>query len=69
MNSSILKTFGNRVRVLRKSLHLSQEDLSLKCGLHRNYICDLERGTRNVSLKAIEQLAEGLEVPIEELFK
>ncbi len=61
--------FGNRIKQLRKEKHLSQERLSFKSGLHRNYICDVERGKRNISLKGIEKIAIGLEVPIEELFK
>lgn len=67
--SNIQKDFGNKVRQIRKSLHMSQEELALKSGLHRNYICDLERGARNVSLKAIEQLALGLGVSISTLFE
>ena len=38
-------------------------------GSNRNYISDVERGTRNVSLKAIEKLALGLKVPVYYLFR
>ena len=43
-NINIEKAFGQRVKKIRKSLGLSQEQLSFKSGLHRNYICDVERG-------------------------
>lgn len=66
---SIEVRFGKRVRILRKRMKLSQLDFSFKCGLHRNYICDLELGRRNVSLEAIEKIAKGLNVKIEDLFK
>jgi ribosome-binding protein aMBF1 (putative translation factor) len=46
----------------RLELDLSQEALSIRCGLHRNYISDVERGTRNVSLKCIARLAAALEM-------
>jgi len=46
--------FGNRLRELRKQKSLSQEDLAFKSGLHRTYISDIERGSRNLSIKNIE---------------
>lgn len=64
----VLIEFGKRVRSLRKLASLSIEELSFRSGLNRNYISDVERGTRNISLKAINQIAEGLNVPIEALF-
>jgi CheY-like chemotaxis protein len=36
--------------------------------LHRTYICDIERGARNVSLESIEKLAGALEISISKLF-
>ena len=38
------------------------------CHLSKNYISDVERGTRNVSLKAIDQFARGLGVTLKDLF-
>lgn len=46
----------------------SQEELAFRCSVSKNYISDVERGKRNVSLKAIEKIARGLEVEIYELF-
>ncbi|MBR3840749.1 MAG: helix-turn-helix transcriptional regulator [Erysipelotrichales bacterium] len=48
---------------------ISQEELSFRSGLHRNYVSDTERGRRNVSLKAIERFAKGLNVDMTDLFK
>lgn len=39
------------------------------CGLHRTYISDIERGTRNVSLENIDRMAGALEVKISDIFK
>jgi CheY-like chemotaxis protein len=36
--------------------------------LHRTYICDIERGARNVSLESIEKLARALEISMARLF-
>ncbi len=66
---NILIEFGNHVRDLRKAKNMSQEELSFASSLHRNYICDIERGARNISLKSLEKLAEGLEVTLSDLMK
>ncbi len=60
--------FGRRVRELRMMQHISQEELGFRCRLSKNYISDVERGTRNVSLQSIEKLAAGLAISEKELF-
>jgi transcriptional regulator with XRE-family HTH domain len=60
--------FGRAVRYRRKRLGLTQEALARQAGLHRTYVCDGERGKRNVSLQCIEKLALALETPIGSLF-
>ncbi|MGC9943472.1 MAG: response regulator [Verrucomicrobiota bacterium] len=64
----IEKQFGTAVRKWRDKLNLSQEELAKRAGLHRTYICDIERGTRNVSLKNVQKLADALSVPLFTLF-
>ena len=56
----IQKKSGDKLREIRKQKSLSQEKLAFKCGLHRTYISDIERGSRNVSLKNIEKIAKAL---------
>jgi transcriptional regulator with XRE-family HTH domain len=53
---------GRNVRAHRKRLGLSQEQLALETEMKRSYLSDLERGTRNPSVKAIERLAAALGV-------
>ncbi|OGH94280.1 MAG: transcriptional regulator [Candidatus Magasanikbacteria bacterium RIFOXYD2_FULL_41_14] len=60
--------FGNRLRELRKQKSLSQEDLAFKSGLHRTYISDIERGSRNLSIKNIEKIAKALGLQPKALF-
>ena len=59
---------GARVRQLREKKGVSQEALAAICNLHRTYVGLIERGERSLSLATIEQLAQGLEVPVSELF-
>ena len=61
--------FGQRVKELRLKQNISQEELAFRCGLSKNYISDVERGTRNISLKSIEKISDGLAVRIKELFE
>ena len=71
MNSTvpdILLRFGHTIRSKRLSLDLTQEVLAEKAELHRTYIADIERGTRNVSLHNIEKLAFALGCSLEALF-
>ena len=60
--------FGHRIKELRLKQNISQEELAFRCGLSKNYISDVERGTRNVSLKSIEKIAKGLAVNLKGLF-
>jgi CheY-like chemotaxis protein len=64
----VKRPFGASVRTWRKRLHISQEELAGRAGLHRTYICDVERGARNVSLESIEKLAHALEISTATLF-
>jgi len=58
----VRKPFGISVRAWRSRRGISQEELAGRAGLHRTYICDVERGARNVTLQSIEKLAGALEI-------
>ena len=53
---------------MHEELGLTQEDLAEKALIHRTYLSDVERGTRNLSLVNIERLAITLSVSLTELF-
>lgn len=65
----IQERFGDAVRARREELSLTQEDLAEKAKIHRTYLSDVERGTRNLSLINIERLAAALSLSISELFQ
>lgn len=54
---------AKNVRALRKRRGLSQEELAFRAGMKRTYLSDLERGTRNPSVRALGRLAEALDIP------
>lgn len=62
MSSILREILASNIRELRLAKQLSQEELADICGLHRTYISDIERGTRNVSIDNIEKIAKGLDV-------
>jgi DNA-binding XRE family transcriptional regulator len=67
--SSIRERFGFAVKVRREELGLTQEDLAAKAGIHRTYLSDVERGSRNLSLINIERLALALDLSLSDLFR
>ena len=69
MNTSLRIIFGNRVKALRATMNLSQEAFADKCGFARSYMSRIERGKANLSLDAIETVANALNVAETELIK
>jgi len=63
------KVMGRNVRALRKAKGMSQEELALESDMKRSYVSDLERGTRNPSVKALGRLASALGVDPEVLVR
>ncbi len=64
----IRERFGDAVRDRRETLGMTQEDLAEKASIHRTYVSDIERGSRNVSLINIERLAAALSTSMSGLF-
>ncbi len=65
----LAQLFGGNMRKQRLHLGMSQEELAYKAGLHRNYISDVERGRRNVSIIAMGKIAAALNLELYELLK
>ena len=64
-----LKIFGNTIRFYRNESNISQEELASRCGFHRTYVGQIERGERNPSLKSIQIFATVFDITLSELFK
>ena len=65
----IRERFGFAVKDRREALGLTQEEFAERAGIHRTYLSDIERGTRNLSLINIERVALALSLRISELFQ
>ena len=46
---------------------MTQEQLGLDTEMERSYVSDLERGTRNPSVRAVERLAKTLDIQLHQL--
>ena len=66
---TINKQLGYRIRYLRQQKGLSIETLSLEAGINRNYLGDLERGTRNPTLIILNKIATVLDIDLPTLFE
>jgi transcriptional regulator with XRE-family HTH domain len=58
----VVQLLGRNVRHYRKLRGFTQEHLALEVEMERSYVSDLERGTRNPSVRALGRLAQALDV-------
>lgn len=65
--TSSQQKLGNKIRKLRKEAGISQIKLEGLSGVDRTYISDIERATRNPSVKTLEKLAKALKVKVSDL--
>jgi len=66
---TIDKQLGMRISYLRKQAGWSQEELSFRSSINKNYLSDLERGRRNPSLKILERVAKAFSLNLATLLK
>lgn len=64
----IHQLFGKRIRQLRRSRDLTQEELADLVSVSAEFISNLERGVNAPSFGTLEKLAEALDVALFELF-
>lgn len=61
--------FGAKVREIRISKKLSQEQLAHLADVHRTYVGMIERAEKNITLINVDKIAKALKVNIVELVK
>ena len=64
----IQKSLGMRVQKLRRETGLSQEKFALQINMDRTYLASVEAGKRNISIQNLKKIADGLDMPLSELF-
>ena len=63
----IQDSFGIAVKELRSNMGLSQEKFALLIDMDRTYLASVEAGKRNISIKNIKKIADGLNISCGEL--
>lgn len=57
-----MSSLGERIRLLRKQLKLTQEELCTRVGISKGFLSDVENGKRNISSANLLDLAKVLGV-------
>jgi len=66
-DNEVLKLFGDKVRAVRLSKKMSQEDLAYETGLEYSQINRIELGKINTSISHLFLIAKALKVSPKEL--
>ncbi|RYF37897.1 MAG: XRE family transcriptional regulator [Chitinophagaceae bacterium] len=67
-NKAFLQAFGKHLRKLREERELSIRQLAAQCDLEHSQIYRIETGEINTTISMAQKIAEGLEIPHQELF-
>lgn len=62
MDHNACKVFGRNMKRYRDQLHITQEELALRCNTSSSHLGYIERGQRNPTLETVERIAIGLGV-------
>lgn len=65
----LVSALGTVIQKRRRELGLSQEELAKRAGLHRTYISEIERRSRNLSVRILSQIATALNTDGSDLMK
>lgn len=64
---SSANTLGKRLKELRISMGLSQEEFAYRCNMQASHIGQIERGQKSPTLDTLEKLSKGLDTTVSEL--
>ena len=67
--STVNQRLGDKIRSLRKTRGISQEELAYQAKIDYSYVNEIEAGKRNPSVKRVSELAKLLHVSLRELFE
>ena len=69
MDNYFLESLGSKIKILRKSRGVSQEDLAKQSEITRTYLTQIENGNVNPSIGKIKKISENLNISLCEMFK
>ena len=65
----VCQRLGRNLRRLREAKGLSQEQFADEAGIHRTYVSDLERGSRNPTIRVVDRVAKALGVTASDILE
>ena len=69
MTTDIAQALGQRIKDLRTQMGLSQEKFALQISMDRTHFASVEAGKRNIAIRNMQKIAEGLNVSLSDLFR
>jgi transcriptional regulator with XRE-family HTH domain len=66
---SIAIQLGKALRARRQAAGMSQDDFADHIDMHRAYYASIERGEKNVTLKTLKRIADGLRATMAEILE
>lgn len=68
-SQAVLNRLSDNMKRLRAARGITQRQLGMICGFHKNYISNVEQATVNITLGNLEALATGLGCLEEDLLR
>jgi transcriptional regulator with XRE-family HTH domain len=65
----LYRVVGETIRAERRKAKFSQEKLAEKADLNRNYIGEVERAEKKITLETLWKIAEALDLDVRDLLK
>lgn len=63
----LMAIVGNNLKFYRTMRHMTQEELAEKAGVSISYCANIERGKKGVSMFALREFADALEITVNQL--
>ncbi|CAA0252583.1 Putative transcriptional regulator [Tenacibaculum maritimum] len=63
------RAIGKRIKALRESKNIAQQDLAAACNFEKSNMARLEAGNTNPTIYTLKKIAENLEIELTDLVK
>jgi transcriptional regulator with XRE-family HTH domain len=67
--AAFLRALGKRVRLLRLTAELTQDQLAAKAGMSRSFISLIEHGAHGIDVARLARLAAAFDLPLSTLIR
>ena len=65
----VLRKIGSRIKTIRVSKKLTQNDLANECNFEKANLSRIESGQTNLTIRSLYKICTALEINVDELFK